>query len=60
MADKSPGKSLRKPALSRKERRAAKRAAAIAVIDVRTAHPWRAPEPGTDSSINVTSRFLAS
>jgi hypothetical protein len=29
MADKSPGKSLRKPALSRKERRAAKRAAAI-------------------------------
>jgi hypothetical protein len=21
---------------------------------VRTAHPWRAPEPGTDSSINVT------
>jgi len=29
MADKSPGKSLRKPALSVKERRAAKRARAI-------------------------------
>ena len=29
MADKSPGKNLRKPALSIKERRAAKRAKAI-------------------------------
>ena len=29
MADKSPGKSLRKPALSLKERRATKRAKAI-------------------------------
>jgi hypothetical protein len=29
MADKSPGKSLRKPALSIKERRAAKRAKVI-------------------------------
>ena len=29
MADKSPGKSLRKPALSIKERRATKRAKAV-------------------------------
>jgi hypothetical protein len=29
MADKSPGKSLRKPTLSIKERRAAKRAKAV-------------------------------
>jgi hypothetical protein len=29
MADKSPGKTLRKPALSLKERRAAKRARAV-------------------------------
>jgi hypothetical protein len=29
MADKSPGKSLRKPAQSLKERRAAKRASAL-------------------------------
>lgn len=29
MADKSPGKNLRKPALSIKERRAAKRAKAV-------------------------------
>jgi hypothetical protein len=32
MADKSPGKSLRKPALSIKERRAAKRARFIESI----------------------------